>query len=460
MKQENSKDFFQVEYIKFIPGGNDTALVLDKNYSTEQKKAINDIILESDKSIEQVGFVAINKTPELQMAGGEFCGNATRSAAYFYQKGNSGTTNIIVNCNDNINAGVYENGDAWCEIPLYHGEDAIIEIEKGIYQVRMNGMVSVVIQPSVAKEYLQNKDKLKFIALDFIHKYDLRNNEAVGVMFLEKEDKLQLHPVVWVREINTLYYETGCGSGTTAVAMVEAFLTKENQKLEVVQPSGLSIIAEITLENEKIVKAVISGKVKTDNKIVIVNVAKAEEQTINMKNNIREIKKENYCDFYKLYKVFEEPPYLEKYSDEEILEEYKFLTTGGHVFGYYIDGTCVGIVTYSNKLFYKHPIHYEHPEKVMYLSDVTVLKEYRNHGIGTELMKFALIDSKKRGYQIAYMRTLQPGQSMSYGIAVKLGFSLLEETEIVIKERQNKNRDIADKRIFLDICLESFKQTV
>ena len=96
----------------------------------------------------------------------------------------------------------------------------------------------------------------------------------------------------------------------------------------------------------------------------------------------------------------------------------------------------------------------------MYLSDVTVLKEYRNHGIGTELMKFALIDSKKRGYQIAYMRTLQPGQSMSYGIAVKLGFSLLEETEIVIKERQNKNRDIADKRIFLDICLESFKQTV
>lgn len=35
-----------------------------------------------------------------------------------------------------------------------------------------------------------------------------------------------------------------------------------------------------------------------------------------MTGNIREIKKEDYADFYKMYKVFEEPPYSEKENIE------------------------------------------------------------------------------------------------------------------------------------------------
>ncbi len=279
MKQSVNSNFFQVEYIKFTPGGNDTALVLTKNYSTEEKKAINDVILKYDKSIEQVGFVDAEQFPELQMAGGEFCGNATRSAAYYYLKGQAGTIKVLVNGHDEINAGVYENGEAWCEIPLYHGNDVIIERESGIYQVKMNGMISIVIREDIAKKYLQEKDKLKEFAVQFIEKYELRENEAVGVMFLERNNKLKIHPVVWVRNINTLYYETGCGSGTTATAMVEAFLKNENQKLEIFQPSGLAITAEITIENKQIKKAVISGKVHTDNQIVNVNILKV--RTIN-----------------------------------------------------------------------------------------------------------------------------------------------------------------------------------
>ena len=161
-----------------------------------------------------------------------------------------------------------------CEIPLYHGEDVIVQKEPGIYQVRMNGMVSIVIQENVAKQYLKEKTKLKEFAVKFIEKYNLRNEEAVGVMFLEKDEKLKIHPVVWVRDINTLYYETGCGSGSTATAMVEAFLTNKNQKIKIVQPSGLSIVAEITIENKHVIKAVISGKVKTDSQIVKIKVLK------------------------------------------------------------------------------------------------------------------------------------------------------------------------------------------
>lgn len=43
--------------------------------------------------------------------------------------------------------------------------------------------------------------------------------------------------------------------------MVEAFERKTNQKIDVVQPSGLIITAEIIFENKRVKKAVISGDV-------------------------------------------------------------------------------------------------------------------------------------------------------------------------------------------------------
>ena len=64
-------------------------------------------------NVEQVGFVEIGKRPELQMAGGEFCGNATRSAASIYLNGKEGNLQMLVNSKDVINTGIDENGKAW-----------------------------------------------------------------------------------------------------------------------------------------------------------------------------------------------------------------------------------------------------------------------------------------------------------------------------------------------------------
>ena len=265
MDTSKSKSKCKVEYVICRPGGNDTALVYGMNYTPEDKKQINDAIMATHPNVEQVGFIDLNKTPELQMAGGEFCGNATRSAANCYLSGKEGEIKIIVNQTDTINAGVYNDGKSWCEIPLYYGEDAITLKEPGIYLVKMNGMVTVVIKPEVAKKYLADKSSLKQCGMDFIHYYHLENNEAVGVMFCEYVDSMiKINPIVWVKAIDTLFYETACGSGTTATCMVEAFESKENQKIDVVQPSGLIITAEITFENDGVKKAVISGDVVFD----------------------------------------------------------------------------------------------------------------------------------------------------------------------------------------------------
>jgi len=254
-----------VKYLICKPGGNDTALVYGMDYTLEQKKKINDAIMAKHSNVEQVGFIDLNKNPELQMAGGEFCGNATRSAANVYLAGKQGSIQIVINSKDLINAGVYEDGKAWCEIPLYHGTDVIIEREPGIFIVKMNGMISVVIQENAAKKYLEDKENLKEIGMEFIHKYNLEYSEAVGIMFCENEKGLlKINPIVWVRTIDTLFYETACGSGTTAVCMVEAFKKGESQKIDILQPSGLVITTSITYQNKEVVKAVISGNVETD----------------------------------------------------------------------------------------------------------------------------------------------------------------------------------------------------
>ena len=263
----------EVKYSIYRPAGNDTALVYGVYYSKKEKKIINDEIMKKHSNVEQVGFVSLDKNPELQMAGGEFCGNATRSTAFMYLNGKKGDLEIIINSNNIINAGVYDNKKAWCEIPLLNNTDNIIKKDDGIFIVKMEGIVIVVIELEQAKKYLRNRIELKKIGMEFIYKYNLENNDAVGVMFCEKANsKIKINPIVWVKSINTLFYETACGSGTTAVCMIEAINSKSNQQIDVIQPSGLIITSKVDFCNGKIEKAIIFGDVITDNKIYSIEI--------------------------------------------------------------------------------------------------------------------------------------------------------------------------------------------
>lgn len=252
-------------YKVYIPGGNNTAFVVGTNYTLEERRKINNKIMENDSSIEQVGFLGEKNAPELIMAGGEFCGNATRSAVFYYLDGKEGSMTLKVNEKDYIEAGV-KDGMAWCQIPLIDTENIVELIEKGVYKVNMKGMTSIVISEEEAEKYLSNKKDIEKETMDLINKYKLQNSEAVGVMFLEKsENFLKINPVVWVKEINTLFYETACGSGTTATAIVQSFTRGKDVNINILQPSGYVISATITHDHSNKLNAVISGKVLTDN---------------------------------------------------------------------------------------------------------------------------------------------------------------------------------------------------
>ena len=452
MKPKHCNKSFSVEYSIYVPAGNDTAFVYGLNYTSEQKKLINDAIMAKHSNVEQVGFIDPTGNPELQMAGGEFCGNATRSAAAIYLNGKEGSLKMTVNVKDTINAGVDKNGKAWCEIPLYHGTDVITEREPGIFIVKMNGMVTVVIQENIAKKYLKDKDNLKAMGMDFIHQYNLDYSEAVGVMFCEREkDLLKINPIVWVKSIDTLFYETACGSGTTAVCMVEAFLNQKSQEIDVLQPSGMVITAKIVYSEGEISKATILGNVETDGNRYSLEILSKEENYM-VKRRIGAITPDKIEDFMNLYKVFRNPPYYEAWTDQMIRDEYYDLLEDGHVCGYYLDDVCVGLITFRPmRLKDLHPIHYEHPEKVAYLADITVLQEYRGKGIGTCLMRYSFEVLRREGFERVYMKTLEVGKSMSYGIAIKSGFKLLEGVTSVDKmERLIKERNEEDIKIYLN----------
>lgn len=58
---------------------------------------------------------------------------------------------------------------------------------------------------------------------------------------------------------------------------------------------------------------------------------------------------------------------------------------------------------------------------------ISLLKEYRNYGIGTELMKKMLIELKKEGYKQASLSV----QKINYAVHMykKVGFDIIDEND-------------------------------
>lgn len=264
----------EFKYYIYSPCGNDTALVEGTNINEQIKKIINNKIMNANPNIEQVGFVSQDRY-KLAMAGGEFCGNATRSAAYYYLKGNSGEIDINVSGDIIIKAGVNEEGKAWSQIPLYEGTDYINQLDKEIYEIKINGIKYMILEKDLSKQYLSDRKNIKLNAMNLLKKYNIRETEAMGVIFLEEiNEKIKIHPVVWVKEINTLFYETSCGSGTTAVAMLKTIQNNQSQNIDIIQPSNQIITAKIVINKGKIESAYILGNIKTDNleKRLVINI--------------------------------------------------------------------------------------------------------------------------------------------------------------------------------------------
>lgn len=262
----------QVLYYETLrPGGNDTALVKGIVEDSETRKKINDAIMSANPNVEQVGFYDISnlEEPKLMMAGGEFCGNATRSLAYLIcllSGGQIREVSVSIRLNEKniiVLAGASGLRDAWAIVPIKSKPDTeTLSAAKEQIVVELEGITHVItnVTPNIS---LMTEDELKKEAFEILQQNNLVNSiDASGVMFIEQTgEEITMYPVVWVRDVATLFYETSCGSGSAAVAIALARKDGDFKGCNIVQPTGSLILAEI-LDNEFEKGVRISGPIK------------------------------------------------------------------------------------------------------------------------------------------------------------------------------------------------------
>ena len=258
----------EIKYNILNPGGNKTALIKGCEYTNNQKKLINKMIMDKYSQVEQVGFLS-NIINRLEMAGGEFCMNATRCAIYEYSKENKEKVELSVSGTNKKLIGRKLN-DNKVEVKLDIGKNIedLIETKNDFTCVKIDGILIAILDEEKSKKYIQKlreneettKNELKQLMITEI----ASEEKAIGIMLLEKESgKIKINPIVWVKEIDTIFYETACGSGSLGIAIYN-YLKNKDKKIELIQPSGYSINIELEGNKNYIKNAIISGIIEEE----------------------------------------------------------------------------------------------------------------------------------------------------------------------------------------------------
>jgi diaminopimelate epimerase len=233
-----------------------TVLVLSPVPREDQPAAAAALMDYESVHAEQAGFLEPATVPgaraRLQMAGGEFCGNAAMSlAAYLARKEGvaDGTIPLevsgaaeIVRCRVRLAGGIYLCA---LDMPL----PATLETVCGFPVVRLPGIAHAIVEAAEADA----ESLVRRIAA-------ATNEEAAGVILFSRAD-LAMRPLVYVPAAGSMVWERGCGSGTAAVGAYLALERGADVELPVRQPGGV-ITARAACGDGKITSLAIEGDVR------------------------------------------------------------------------------------------------------------------------------------------------------------------------------------------------------
>ena len=212
-----------MRYYLYNPTGNITALV--------QEGSCLDV-MQLEPSCEQAANIYEEQGYDiaLRMSGGEFCGNACMCAAALAAKKmgiDDGNFTVFVDGTGPVKTRI-KGGRGSVEMP----KPLEIAEFQGYPMVRFKGIDHLIVNgiPENKKHWEQR-----------IRQWCSR--EALGIMFLNGS---VMTPLVYVKESDTLFWESSCASGTSAVG----FLLDRDIKLK--EPAG-----EMEFSN-----GVLSGKVE------------------------------------------------------------------------------------------------------------------------------------------------------------------------------------------------------
>lgn len=230
------------------PSGNITALVFD-DIAPVRLREVGAAIQSEYPSVEQVLFVQNrNGLVHGQMAGGEFCGNAARSLGYVLAKGvDSSQTFTMSGVNEPVTIEVKPDyANLKMKTNLSHEKLSLGNAPIAV--VHMEGISHAIMYPKhrlfpFLSEYAARPDRWNTI-MHVLDDLGLSQKPAAGLIFAQNiENGLKITPYVFVRDIETLYAETACASGSIAAASVAG------KSLSILQPSGETLDVVIKKNN-------------------------------------------------------------------------------------------------------------------------------------------------------------------------------------------------------------------
>lgn len=246
----------QVRYSVLDPTGNITALV-ESVVPLGEQVGVAAEVMRLRPEVEQVGFVSApagkqGVQTELRMAGGEFCGNATMSAAalwYVRSGADAAACTVRVRVSgaaEPVEVQLVRAGDQRfdgrvhmpCALGVERVELTWGDLRGSAGLMRMEGISHLVIE----------RDSALFALLERTAEAERAVRawcgelacDGLGLMFLEGEGSCRtLTPLVYVPGGDTVFWENSCASGSSAVGMWCAAAQGTPCQLELHEPGGI-----------------------------------------------------------------------------------------------------------------------------------------------------------------------------------------------------------------------------
>ncbi|MFC4306947.1 diaminopimelate epimerase [Cohnella boryungensis] len=262
----------EIEFVKLNPTQNMTLLVTTKHSPEDQPRIAARMMAYDHVHGEQVGFIEEPLNGEaaakLQMAGGEFCGNACMALAAYLaaERGlrHEDATDIVLEASGSdrfVVCQVRRSHEAYvCRVDMpiprqieqravrYEGEELLLAI------VRYRDFLHVVLEVDQVDKSVRRKAKqlarLLGVAL---------GTSLIGIL-LFKPDSHELAPLIYVPSLDSMVWERGCGSGTASLGAYLAWKNKGAVAVPVKQPGG-TIQVTADCERDKVTRLLIEGTV-------------------------------------------------------------------------------------------------------------------------------------------------------------------------------------------------------
>lgn len=248
----------QIDYVLLDPTGNMTILVETPVPVASQAFCATQLMA-AEPSAEQVGFLSPGKDGcdlSLRMAGGEFCGNATLSAAALHCAKQASEGPVLVSVSGapapvavEITALAAEQYAGAVDMPRPL-EILPVLLDFGGRQfrlplVRFDGISHLICTEAMEREFAESaiRDWCRRLGAD-----------ALGLMLLD-EATLRLDPLVYVPAADTLYWESSCASGSAAAGAFLAEKAGKSITAAFTEPGGILAVsrvpgAELTLRGQ------------------------------------------------------------------------------------------------------------------------------------------------------------------------------------------------------------------